>query len=161
LVPQLMPGDLAAPSTHVCAPVAHDVTPAKHAPGLPVQDCPATQAMQAPLPSHTMPLPQAVPADLLPKSRQACVPVAQLVMPVLHGVGFVAQFAFAVHAPQVPFPSHTMFVPQLVPPGLLSTSTQVWAPVVHDVVPLMQTLGLPVQACPAAHATHAPAPPQT
>src|SRR5687768_4293687 len=135
--------------------------PAKHAPGLPVHDCPATQAMQAPLPSHTMPLPQAVPADLLPKSRQICVPVAQLVTPVLHGVGFVVQFAFAAHAPQVPFPSHTMFVPQLVPPGLLLSSTQVWAPVAHDVVPFLQTVGLPVQACPAAHATQAPAPSQT
>ena len=109
---------------HVCAPVVHDVTPAKHAPGLPVHDCPATQAMQAPLPSQTMPPPQAVPGDLLPKSRQTCVPVAQLVMPVLHGVGFVEQFEFAVHAPQVPLPLQTMLVPQLAPPGLLLSSTQ-------------------------------------
>jgi len=75
LVPQLDPAPLAVPSTHVWVPLAHDVTPLKQALGLPVQDEPAAQATQPPLPSHTMSLPQAVPAARFPKSRQADAPV--------------------------------------------------------------------------------------
>jgi hypothetical protein len=75
LVPQLEPAALAAPSTHVCAPVAHDVTPLEQRFGLPVHDEPAVQATHAPLPSQTWLVPQAVPADRLPKSRQTDAPV--------------------------------------------------------------------------------------
>jgi hypothetical protein len=160
-VPQLVPGALAAPSMQVCAPDAHEVTPAKHAPGLPVQAWPAAQATQAPLPSQTMSAPQADPAERLPKSRQTWAPVAQLVTPVLHAVGLVEQLAFAVHATQVPEPLQTMFVPQLVPPGLSTPSVQVWAPVAHDVVPVLHGFALPAHGCPPAQATHAPLPSHT
>jgi hypothetical protein len=52
----------------------------------------------------------------------------------------------------------TMFVPHVVPPGLVvSSSAQVWVPVAHDVTPFLQEFGLPVQTCPAAQATQAPA----
>ena len=119
------------------------------------------QALQAPLPSQTMPAPQPVPADRLPKSRQTGVPVKQLVMPVLHGEGLPVQFAFAAHAAQVPEPLQTMPAPQLVPPGLVASSAQVDTPVEHDVVPVLQGFGLPVHACPAAHAPQAPEPLQT
>jgi hypothetical protein len=161
LVPQFVPAPLTAPSTHVTAPVAHDVMPEKQAPGLPVQDCPALQATQPPLPSHTMPAPQAVPGDRLRKSRQTCVPVEQLLTPVLQGVGLPVQFAFAVQAAQVPEPLQTRLVPQLVPAGLSPPSAQVCAPVEHDVVPTLQVLGLPAHGSPLAHATHAPPPSQT
>jgi hypothetical protein len=156
LVPQLVPGALAWPSIHVCVPVAQEVMPAKHAPGLPVQACPAVQAEHTPLPSQTMPVPHAVPADRLPKSRHTAAPVTQLMMPVLHGVGFVVQFVLAVHATQAPSASQTMFVPQLVPAGLLAPSAQVCAPVAHDVVPSLHAPGLPVQGWPDAHSTHMP-----
>ena len=58
--------------------------------------------IQPPLPSQTMPVPQAVPPDRLPKSTQTGVPVWQLTMPVLHAVGFVEQFALGVQALQLP-----------------------------------------------------------
>ena len=117
--------------------------------------------IQPPLPSQTMPVPQAVPPDRLPKSTQTGVPVWQLTMPVLHAVGFVEQFALGVQALQLPLPSHTMLVPQLVPPTLLVPSTQVWAPVAHEVTPFLHAFGLPVQGCPALHAMQAPLPSQT
>jgi hypothetical protein len=71
-----------------------------------------------------LPVAQAVPADRLPKSTQACVPDAQLVIPVMHEVGFVEQFAFAVQVTQAPEPLQTMFVPQLAPLALSLPSTQ-------------------------------------
>src|SRR5580765_1826282 len=129
-------------------PVVPEVWPLVPGLGLPVRDCPAVQAMQPPLPSQTMPLPQAVPADRLPKSRQTGAPVWQLTMPVLHAVGLVEQFALGVQAAQVPLPSQTRFAPQVVPPGLLVPSTQVCAPVAHEVTPFLHALGLPVHGWP-------------
>jgi len=129
--------------------------------GFVVQVCPALQATQAPLPLQTMPVPQALPADLLPKSTQTGAPVWQLVMPVLQAVGLVEQFAFAVHAVHAPDPLQTMLVPQPVPPGLAASSTQVCAPVAQDVVPVLQAFELVVHACPGAHATQPPLPLQT
>ena len=128
---------------------------------MPVHACPAAQATQAPLPSQTMPAPQPVPGDRLPKSRQTSAPVAQLVMPVLQGVGFVVQLALAVQATQVPALLQTMFMPQPVPPGLLLSSAQVWTPVEHDVVPFLQGPGFVEHDCPAAHATQVALPLQT
>jgi len=118
-------------------------------------------ATQAPLPSQTWSAPQAVPAERLPKSWQTGAPVRQLTMPVLHAVGFVEQFAFGVQLPQPPLPSQTMLVPQLVPPDLLTPSTQVCAPVAHEVTPVLHAFGLPVHGCPALHAAQAPLPSQT
>src|SRR5580765_324634 len=82
-------------------------------------------------------------------------------MPVLQGVGFVVQFAFAVQAMQAPDPLQTMLVPHAVPPGLLASSTQAWAPVAHEVMPVLQMFALVVHAWPALQATQAPAPSQT
>jgi hypothetical protein len=70
LAPQAVPAALGAPSTHACTPVAHDVTPFAHGFGLPVQDSPAVHVPHVPLPSQTLFVPQGVPADRLPKSRQ-------------------------------------------------------------------------------------------
>jgi len=67
----------------------------------------------------------------------------------------------AVHTPQLPLPSHTMLVPQLVPPILLLPSAQVIEPVVQEETPFLQMLGLPVHAPPAVQGTHAPEPLQT
>ena len=82
-------------------------------------------------------------------------------MPVLQGVGLVVQFAFAVQAMQVPDPLQTMLLPQPVPPGLLASSTQVWAPVAHEVMPVLQVFVLVVHACPALQATQVPLPSHT
>jgi hypothetical protein len=117
--------------------------------------------MHAPLPSQTVLVPQVVPAERLPKSRQTGAPVWQLTMPVLHAVGFVEQFAFGVQVAQAPLPSQTMLVPQVAPPVLLPPSTQVCAPVAHDVTPFLHAFGLVVQGWPALHAVQAPLPSQT
>ena len=156
LVPQPVPAVFTAPSTQVSAPVAHDETPLVHGLGLPVHTWPAAQAVQPPLPSQTLSVPQVVPAERLPKSTHTGAPVEQLTMPVLHGVGLVEQFAFAVQVPQAPLPSQTLSAPQTVPAGLLASSTQVCVPVAHDVMPLLHVVGFPVQGCPALHATHVP-----
>lgn len=161
-MPQLVPATFIVPSTHACAPVVQDVTPDAHALGLPVHDCPAVQATHVPLPSQTMPAPHDAPAVRLLKSSHTGVPVVQLVIPVLHGFGLVVQFVFAAQATHVPVALHTMLVPQLDPgPLLLFVSAQVGAPVVHDVVPALQGLGLVAHDWPAAQATHAPPPSQT
>jgi hypothetical protein len=47
-------------------------------------------------------------------------------------LGLVVQVWLAVHEPQLPLPSQTMLVPQLVPPALLPASTQVWLPEAHE-----------------------------
>src|SRR5436190_756072 len=67
--------------------------------------------LQLPLPSHTMPVPQLVPAAAL-LWLQTGAPVLQLYVP---GLQVVPQAAPVVQAAQVPLPSHTMPVPQLVP----------------------------------------------
>jgi hypothetical protein len=88
-------------------------------------------------------------------------PVAQLVRPVKHGFGLVVQTMLAVHAPQVPLPLQTMFVPQLVPAAMLLPSTQVIVPDEQAVMPLRHGFGLPVQAMPAVQLPQAPEPLQT
>src|SRR6185369_10410717 len=160
-MPQLVPGALAAPSTHACAPLVHDVIPAAHTLGFPVQDCPAVQGTQPPLPLQTRLAPQLVPAARLPKSSQTAAPLEQFVMPVLHGVGLPVQLPLAAHVAQMPAPLQTMPAPQLDPAALLPASAQVCAPVRHDVVPVLQGLGLLVHDCPALQATQTPPPSQT
>src|SRR5438309_1944663 len=89
---------------HVCAPVVHAVTPAEHAPGLPVHDCPA---LHAPLPSQTWPMPQPVPATRFSPSMQLVTTPVQIVVPCLHAVGLPVQLCMARQAPQNPLPSHS------------------------------------------------------
>ena len=122
---------------------------------------PAVQATQAPLLTQAWLVPQVVPADRLPKSRQTGAPVWQLTMPVLHAPGFVVQLALGVQLAQVPLPSQTMLVPQLVPPGLLDPSAQLIAPVAQDVTPVLHAFPLPVQVWPELQAMQAPLPSQT
>jgi hypothetical protein len=73
----------------------------------------------------------------------------------------VVQFAFAVQATQPPALLHTMLLPQLMPAGWLASSTQVWAPVAHDVTPVLHAPVLVEHDCPPAQATQAPALSQT
>jgi hypothetical protein len=126
---------------HCWLPVVHDVTPVRQGDGLVLQGWPDLQATQAPDPLHTMSVPQGVPAGLLPLSTHVCAPVAQLVRPVRHTPGLVVQDCPAVHATQAPAPSHTMFVPQDVPAGLFTSSTQVVVPVLQLVLPVLQGVG--------------------
>ena len=76
--------------------------------------------------------PQAVPAGLCVLLLQTIVPVVQLVTPVKQGLGGFEHVWPAVHEPQLPLPSHTRLVPQLVPPILLLPSAQVIDPIAHE-----------------------------
>jgi hypothetical protein len=117
--------------------------------------------MHAPAPSQILSVPHEEPADRLPKSTQTGAPVEQLTMPVLQAVGFVVQFACAVQETHAPLPSQTLSAPQVVPPALFASSTQVCAPVAQDVTPLLHAFGLPVHGCPELHAAQVPVPLQT
>ena len=161
LVPQLVPPILLLLSAQVWAPVAHEVVPYLHAFGLAVHGWPALQAAQVPLPLHTIPTPQLVPAALFAPSAQVVAVPEQVVVPCLHGVGLPVQLWFATHAPQKPLPSHSWPPVQVAVAGLGVPSTQVDAPVTQEVTPFRQIDGLVVQAVPAVHATQMPEPLQT
>jgi hypothetical protein len=83
-VPSLQPvvSGLLPPSTQVCAPVMHEVTPSRHWFGLVVQAAPAVQATQLPALLQTMLVPQLEPAARCALLLHTIVPVVQLVMPV-------------------------------------------------------------------------------
>jgi hypothetical protein len=100
--------------------------------GLFVHDRPAVQFTHAPMLLQTMFGPQAVPTGLWVLLLQTIVPVLQLVTPVKQGFGLLVHDWPAVHEPQLPFPSHTRLVPQLVPPILLLPSAQVIPPFAHE-----------------------------
>src|SRR4029077_715097 len=112
--------------------------------GLPVHAPPAVQDTQLPEPLQTMLVPQPVPAVLGLPSTHIMAPVVQEVVPLLQMPGLPMQEPPAVHETQVPPPSQTMFMPQLVPADLEAPSTQVMAPVAQEVVPSLQLFGLPV-----------------
>jgi hypothetical protein len=82
--------------------------------------------------------------------------VEQLVTPARQGFGLYEQDAPALQAWQEP-PLQTAPVPQLVPFGLGTPSTQTAVPVEHEVTPSRQTLGFPAHASPTVQDTHAPA----
>jgi hypothetical protein len=88
LVPQLVPALLLASSRQVCTPVVHEVTPKTHAAcGLVLQDWPGAHSVHWPLALQTMLVPQPVPAAFMAPSTHVCVPVAQEVTPLAHGLG--------------------------------------------------------------------------
>jgi len=158
---QPVPSVLAPPSMQVWTPVEQEVVPFLQMLGLVVHETPAEHATQVPPALQTMLVPQVVPVIFCVLLTHAIVPVVQVVRPVKQGFGFVVQAWFAVHVPQFPLPSQTMFVPQLVPPILLLPSTQVWAPVAQEFVPFLQMLGLVVQEPLAVQETQVPEPLQT
>lgn len=158
LEPHVVPGALLPLSMQRSAPVPQSVTPFLHAPGLVPQVAPAPHVMHAPMPLHTRPAPQLVPAVTFPLSTQTELPELQSVRPATHGApGLVVHIWLATHMPQLPFESHTWAEPQAVPAILLLPSTQVVAPVAHELSPLRQAgFGLVVQAMAAVQLTQLP-----
>jgi hypothetical protein len=158
LVPQLVPAILAVPFTHVADPVEHDAMPLKQIPGLPEQLAPAVHVPQNPLPSQTWFDPHDVPAmTFVAPSTQAMAPVAQEVVPFLHGDGLPVQDCPAVQATQLPAPLQTMLVPQEVPPAFGVLSMQVWTPVAQEVMPFLHAApGFVVHGWPLAQTMHWP-----
>jgi hypothetical protein len=162
LVPQVTPGALFVSSTQVDAPVAQEVRPFLQAPGFVAQAVPAVQATQAPLLLHTRLVPQPVPAAFIVPFTHICAPVVHEATPVKQLFGLPEQLCPWLHIPQNPFPSQTWLVPQGAPAMTFpEPSTQVGAPVVHEVTPLLHAEGLLPHAPPAAHMTHDPEPSQT
>lgn len=158
--PHERPAPAFVESRHTVLPVVQLVTPVRHgAPGLLEQVWPATQAPQFPFASQTCPAPQLVPAALLLPSTHSELPLVQVVMPLRQaGEGFVVQARLATHVTQEPARLHTWFMPQVVPGERLPESTQVWAPVVHAVTPVLQPgFGFVEHEVPATQAMQLPA----
>jgi hypothetical protein len=144
-VPQEMPGARAVPSTQICAPVAQLVTPIAQALGLPTQAWPAPHATQLPVLLQTWPAPHATPAVAAAPSTHWVTPPVHEVTPCLHvPPGLLVQLWPAMHAPQKPLLSHTLFEPQLVPAPRLLPSTQAGAPVMQEIMPARHNDGLPM-----------------
>jgi hypothetical protein len=156
-VPQTVPfATCAKVSTHVCEPVAQEVSWTVHE-FAGVQSTPAVQATHAPLPLQTKLVPQVVPAAFgVAVLSQVCEPVAQEKTPSTHGFGLVAQAPPAVQATHDPA-LQTWSVPQLVPFGSgVAVSTHVCVPLAHDVVPVRHGSGFVMQAAPATQPTQLP-----
>lgn len=85
-------------------------------------------------------------------------PVLQSVMPLRQpGLGLVVHATLAVQLTQAPVALQTWLVPHEVPAARFPESTQVWAPVVHAVTPVLQPgVGLVVHGVEATHATQLP-----
>jgi hypothetical protein len=76
--------------------------------------------------------------------------------------GLPEQLAPAVHVPQNPLPSQTWLDPHEVPAITFpDPSTQVDAPVLHEVTPVLHADGLPLHDWPPAQAMQVPEPLQT
>jgi len=128
---------LLVPSTQTGAPVEHEMTPFLHADGLPLHPAPAVHETQLPELLQTMLVPQLVPAALFVSSTHVCTPVEHEMTPFLHAeLGFVAHDWPAVHSVHWPFALKTWLTPQPVPAALTAPSTQVGAPLMHEVTPL-------------------------
>jgi hypothetical protein len=156
-VPHVVPASIGEPFTQVVVPVEHEVVPLKQAPGLPVQPWFAVQSPQKPLPSQTLLAPHVVPPARLLPSTHVCAPVEQLVMPFLQLLGLPMQPMPASHPMHIALALHTMLVPQLVPGFLGAESTQVCAPVMHEVTPVAHTaFGFDEHVPPAVQDTQLP-----
>jgi hypothetical protein len=145
-------------STHVSAPVSHEVFPARHGSAFVAQPRPEVQAVHVPAAEQTRSVPHAVPAGFAAPSTHCWAPVVHEVTPAWQAAsGLVVQASPAVqevHAPAL----QTRFVPQLVPFARSAPSTHSDVPVAQEVTPALQTgSGLLAQATPAMQVVHAPA----
>jgi len=157
-MPQLVPGALRASSTHTGAPVAHSMTPRRHAlPGLVVQAAPAVHAPQVPMSVQTWLRPHEAPAEpFMPSTHAGVAP--QVVTPRRQGApGFDAQAALGTHCRQLP-PTQTRSAPHAVPEGAGGPSTHTALPDSQRTTPVTHgALGLVEQLEPSAQVMHWPA----
>jgi hypothetical protein len=148
-----------APSTQVCAPVMHEMTPLLHGDGLPPHALPAAHVTHMPVPLHTRLVPQALPGVFGVPSTHVMTPVAHEVTPFTHTPPVFIEHAWpAVHSVHWPLALHTWFIPHPVPGAFAAPSMHACTPVAQDVTPDAHALELPVQDCPSLQATHAPFP---
>ena len=107
--PHIVPAAFGMPSVHVCAPVAHDVTPLRQAGlGLVVQLPPDAHATHMPATLQTWSMPHDVPGALSASSTQTGAPVEHSTTPRRHALpGLVVHAAPAVQATQEPIALQT------------------------------------------------------
>jgi hypothetical protein len=152
LLPQALPSGAAPVSIQTDAPVPQLVLPTLQADGS--QAASLAQATQLP-PLHTRPWPQVVPSGASCVGLHSEAPVAQLVVPSLHGSP-VAQATAALHATQLPLPQ-TWSLPQGVPFTAGVPLSLHWGmPLLQSSTPRWQRL-LGVQGAPSLQARHEPA----
>ena len=122
--------------------------------GLVVQAVPSGQLVQAPVPLQKPPS-QPVPSGLsVAESEHA--PLTAEHMPLLHGLGLVAQTEPPGHWLQTPPLMHCPLLPQGVPASSSLPSVQTSLPVVHAVMPDRQVFTLLPQLRPAKHSSQPP-----
>ena len=142
------------------APVVQEVTPLRQIDGLVVQAVPAVHDTQVRAAvAHQIPVPQVVPAAVLPLSTHLGAPEEQSVTPVLHGApGLVLQALPASHVTHCPLPLHTIGGPTRCR-GRRSRrrrSPRLENP--HATTPSLQGLpGFVAQTVPPAQLVHVPA----
>jgi hypothetical protein len=102
---------------------------------------------------QALPSSQLVPA-FAGETTHCCVPVLQDVVPTWHGPA--GQLFPAMQATQLPEPLHTMPAPHDVPAATSPVWSHADVPVLHEVMPVVQLVGLHV--APAKHWTHEPDP---
>jgi hypothetical protein len=162
--PHIVPAGLLLPSTHVWAPVAHEVRPLRQAGlGLLGQAWLATQPTQLPPALHTWLSPHEVPGVRGLASTHVWVPVAHEVTPVRQpGLGLLVQVVPATQATQLPVPVQTRSGPQAVPAVTVVESTQRVVPVLQSMTPVRQGApGLVAHAAPGVQAPQKPLPSHT
>ncbi len=154
-VPQGVPSAAFPLVTQVAVPVAQEVAPVLQALLVGVHAAPAAQATQLPA-EQTRFVPQGVPpARLVPMSVHTGAPEQQEIVPAWQTLAGTQDDPL-VHTVQAP-PLHTLWLPHDVPFGVLPVRTHTVLPVVHEVVPVAQTLPAGVQARPVVQATQLPA----
>lgn len=158
--PQAAPAVFWLPLTHTSAPVVHEVTPLKQVLRLVSHVVPLVQLTHVPA-LHTRPTPQPLPDGRSAPSRHWVVPELQEMTPSLQRLGLLVHCSPAEQTPQKPLLSHTRPAPHDPPALFGAPSTQVCAPVTHEVVPARQSPVLVEHTFPAAHEMHAPLPLQT
>ena len=114
-------------------PVVHDVMPNLQL-LVDAHESPGVQATHWPV-LHTRSVPQDAPLGLFAAVTQIGEPAAHEMMPTWHGLAGVHAVP-AVHAPQVPLPLQTRWVPHDVPAGRLVLATQTGARFTHEMVPV-------------------------
>jgi hypothetical protein len=139
------------------APLEHTRLPVRHA-VVGVQLMPLVHATHVPEPLHTPPA-HAVPEAALPLAMQTGAPVAQWVVPVVHGspVEHDAPSLQVTHAPE---PSHTPPV-QEVPAVAFPIGMHTAAPDEQTSEPVRHGSDVGMQAIPATHGEQVPAPSHT
>jgi hypothetical protein len=102
-------------------------------------------------------LPQPTPAAFAVPFTHIDMPLEHDATPLWQMPGLPEQLCPSVHVPQNPNPSQTWLEPHDMPAMMLPVpSTQVGAPVVHEMTPLLHTDGLPLHPLPAVHAMQVP-----